>query len=51
MVFGIAAMFGSVVLLGKTLTQTLSQMLTENPASQSDQMLQVVVSFISIFII
>ncbi|KAM3836662.1 membrane-bound transcription factor site-2 protease isoform 1-T1 [Vipera latastei] len=43
MVFGIAAMFGSVVLLGKTLTQTLSQMLTENPASQNDQMLQVVV--------
>ncbi|KAM6447160.1 membrane-bound transcription factor site-2 protease isoform 1-T1 [Liasis olivaceus] len=43
MVFGIAAMFGSVVLLGKTLMQTLSQMLTESPASQNDQMLQVVV--------
>ncbi|XP_039210370.1 membrane-bound transcription factor site-2 protease [Crotalus tigris] len=43
MIFGIAAMFGSVVLLGKTLTQTVSQMLTENPSSQNDQMLQVVV--------
>lgn len=44
MFFGIAAMFGSVVLLGKTLMQTLSQMLTEAPTAQNDQMLQVVVS-------
>ncbi|XP_048348504.1 membrane-bound transcription factor site-2 protease [Sphaerodactylus townsendi] len=43
MFFGIAAMFGSVILLGKTLTQTLSQMLTEAPTAQNDQMLQVVV--------
>ncbi|KAH0624736.1 hypothetical protein JD844_032488 [Phrynosoma platyrhinos] len=43
MVFGIAAMFGSVILLGKTLLQTLSQMLTESPTGQNDQMLQVVV--------
>lgn len=48
MIFGIAAMFGSVVLLGKTLMQTLSQMLTEAPTGQNDQMLQVVVSLISI---
>nr|XP_034972336.1 membrane-bound transcription factor site-2 protease isoform X2 [Zootoca vivipara] len=43
MFFGIAAMFGSVFLLGKTLMQTLSQMLSEGPAGQNDQMLQVVV--------
>ncbi|NWS38718.1 MBTP2 protease, partial [Probosciger aterrimus] len=44
MVFGIVAMFGSVVLLGKTLMQTLTQMLTEAPKAQNDRMLQVVVS-------
>uniref|UniRef100_A0A8C9F1U9 Membrane-bound transcription factor site-2 protease n=1 Tax=Pavo cristatus TaxID=9049 RepID=A0A8C9F1U9_PAVCR len=43
MVFGIAAMFGSVILLGKTLMQTLTQMLTEAPTAQNDRMLQVVV--------
>lgn len=44
MVFGIVAMFGSVILLGKTLIQTLTQMLTEAPKAQNDRMLQVVVS-------
>ncbi|NXT69554.1 MBTP2 protease, partial [Chaetops frenatus] len=44
MVFGIIAMFGSVILLGKTLLQTLTQMLTEAPKAQNDRMLQVVVS-------
>ncbi|XP_044297632.1 membrane-bound transcription factor site-2 protease isoform X2 [Varanus komodoensis] len=43
MFFGIAAMFGSVVLLGKTLMHTLSQMWSEAPTGQNDQMLQVVV--------
>ncbi|OXB63537.1 hypothetical protein ASZ78_006066 [Callipepla squamata] len=43
MVFGIVAMFGSVILLGKTLMQTLTQMLTEAPTAQNDRMLQVVV--------
>ncbi|XP_075285654.1 membrane-bound transcription factor site-2 protease isoform X4 [Opisthocomus hoazin] len=43
MVFGIVAMFGSVILLGKTLMQTLTQMLTEAPKAQNDRMLQVVV--------
>ncbi|XP_035744456.1 membrane-bound transcription factor site-2 protease isoform X3 [Egretta garzetta] len=43
MVFGILAMFGSVILLGKTLMQTLTQMLTEAPKAQNDRMLQVVV--------
>ncbi|CAN8196782.1 unnamed protein product [Coccothraustes coccothraustes] len=43
MVFGIVAMFGSVILLGKTLLQTLTQMLTEAPKAQNDRMLQVVV--------
>ncbi|KAJ7408331.1 hypothetical protein WISP_121715 [Willisornis vidua] len=42
MVFGIVAMFGSVILLGKTLMQTLTQMLTEAPKAQNDRMLQVV---------
>ncbi|KAF7250959.1 Membrane-bound transcription factor site-2 protease [Varanus komodoensis] len=42
MFFGIAAMFGSVVLLGKTLMHTLSQMWSEAPTGQNDQMLQVV---------
>lgn len=44
MVFGIVAMFGSVILLAKTLIQTLTQMLTEAPKAQNDRMLQVVVS-------
>ncbi|XP_043852772.1 membrane-bound transcription factor site-2 protease [Dromiciops gliroides] len=43
MVFGIIAMFSSILLLGKTLIQTLSQMLTEAPSAQNDRMLQVVV--------
>lgn len=47
MVFGIVAMFGSVILLGKTLMQTLTQMLTEAPKAQNDRMLQVVVSVLS----
>ncbi|NXL02545.1 MBTP2 protease, partial [Mesembrinibis cayennensis] len=47
MVFGIVAMFGSVILLGKTLMQTLTQMLTEAPKAQNDRMLQVVVSVVS----
>lgn len=47
MVFGIVAMFGSVILLGKTLMQTLTQMLTEAPNAQNDRMLQVVVRIIS----
>ncbi|XP_029459257.1 LOW QUALITY PROTEIN: membrane-bound transcription factor site-2 protease [Rhinatrema bivittatum] len=48
MVFGIIAMFGSVILLGKTLLQTLAQMMTESPAAQSDRMLQVVVPGINL---
>ncbi|KAG8450605.1 hypothetical protein GDO86_003034, partial [Hymenochirus boettgeri] len=43
MVFGIIAMFGSIFLLGKTLIQTLNQMMADSPASQNDHMLQVVV--------
>nr|DBA34140.1 TPA: hypothetical protein GDO54_001735 [Pyxicephalus adspersus] len=43
MVFGIIAMFGSIFLLGKTLIQTLNQMMAESPGNQNDQMLQVVV--------
>ncbi|XP_053562350.1 membrane-bound transcription factor site-2 protease [Bombina bombina] len=43
MVFGIIAMFGSIILLGKTLIQTLSQMMSESPGTQNDRMLQVVV--------
>ncbi|MEE6469272.1 hypothetical protein FKM82_008559 [Ascaphus truei] len=43
MVFGIIAMFGSMILLGKTLMQTLNQMMADSPASQNDRMLQVVV--------
>ncbi|KAJ1117384.1 hypothetical protein NDU88_005584 [Pleurodeles waltl] len=43
MVFGIIAMFGSIILLGKTLMQTLTQMMTEIPVDQNDRMLQVVV--------
>lgn len=48
MVFGIAAMFGSIILLGKTLIQTLTQMLSEAPTAQNDRMLQVVVSGLSL---
>ncbi len=44
MVFGVLAMFGSVVLLSKTLLQTLSQMMTETPEGSHEQILQVVVS-------
>ncbi|RMC06377.1 hypothetical protein DUI87_15810 [Hirundo rustica rustica] len=47
MVFGIVAMFGSVILLGKTLLQTLTQMLTEAPKAQNDRMLQVVLDFLN----
>ncbi|XP_028655271.1 membrane-bound transcription factor site-2 protease [Erpetoichthys calabaricus] len=43
MVFGIMAMFGSIVLLFKTLMQTLSQMMYESPEGSNEQMLQVVV--------
>ncbi|XP_053313256.1 membrane-bound transcription factor site-2 protease [Spea bombifrons] len=43
MVFGVLAMFGSMILLGKTLVQTLNQMMAESPASQNDRILQVVV--------
>ncbi|CAH2220642.1 membrane-bound transcription factor site-2 protease [Pelobates cultripes] len=43
MFFGIIAMFGSMILLGKTLHQTLNQMMAESPASQNERILQVVV--------
>ncbi|KAM4533817.1 membrane-bound transcription factor site-2 protease isoform 1-T1 [Odontesthes bonariensis] len=43
LVFGIAAMFGSVVLLIKTLQQTYAQMTTDNPRIGGQQALQVVV--------
>uniref|UniRef100_A0A671QJG1 Membrane-bound transcription factor site-2 protease n=1 Tax=Sinocyclocheilus anshuiensis TaxID=1608454 RepID=A0A671QJG1_9TELE len=43
MVFGVLAMFGSVVLLSKTLLQTLSQMMAETPEGSHEQVLQVVV--------
>uniref|UniRef100_A0A8C5QPK0 Membrane-bound transcription factor site-2 protease n=1 Tax=Leptobrachium leishanense TaxID=445787 RepID=A0A8C5QPK0_9ANUR len=43
MLFGVAAMFGSMILLGRTLAQTLNQMMSESPASQNDRILQVVV--------
>nr|CBN82180.1 Membrane-bound transcription factor site-2 protease [Dicentrarchus labrax] len=42
LVFGIIAMVGSVVLLTKTLQQTLAQMTTDNPRIGSQQALQVV---------
>ncbi|KAM4796985.1 membrane-bound transcription factor site-2 protease [Rhinophrynus dorsalis] len=48
MVFGIVAMFGSMFLLGKTLMQTLNQMMAEGPASQNERMLQVVVPGINL---
>lgn len=43
LVFGIVAMLGSVVLLTKTLQQTLAQMTTDNPRIGGQQALQVVV--------
>uniref|UniRef100_A0A1A8EJV4 Membrane-bound transcription factor site-2 protease n=1 Tax=Nothobranchius korthausae TaxID=1143690 RepID=A0A1A8EJV4_9TELE len=43
LVFGIAAMVGSVVLLIKTLQQTYAQMTTNNPRIGGQQVLQVVV--------
>ncbi|KAM9337786.1 membrane-bound transcription factor site-2 protease isoform 2-T2 [Symphorus nematophorus] len=43
LVFGIVAMLGSVVLLIKTLQQTLAQMTTDNPRIGGQQALQVVV--------
>ncbi|XP_068200100.1 membrane-bound transcription factor site-2 protease isoform X2 [Antennarius striatus] len=43
LVFGIGAMLGSVVLLVKTLQQTLAQMTTDNPRIGGQQALQVVV--------
>ncbi|XP_028333105.1 membrane-bound transcription factor site-2 protease [Gouania willdenowi] len=43
LVFGIAAMVGSVVLLVKTLQQTYAQMTTDNPRIGGQQALQVVV--------
>ncbi|KAG9330448.1 hypothetical protein JZ751_024440 [Albula glossodonta] len=43
MVFGVVAMFGSVVLLTRTLLQTLAQMMSESPEGSNDQVLQVVV--------
>ncbi|XP_030624752.1 membrane-bound transcription factor site-2 protease [Chanos chanos] len=43
MVFGVAAMFGSVVLLSRTLLQTLAQMMSETPEGSHEQVLQVVV--------
>ncbi|XP_018616580.1 membrane-bound transcription factor site-2 protease isoform X1 [Scleropages formosus] len=43
MVFGVVAMFGSVVLLSRTLMQTLAQMMSESPAGTGQQALQVVV--------
>ncbi|KAG8009611.1 Membrane-bound transcription factor site-2 protease [Nibea albiflora] len=43
LVFGVVAMLGSVVLLTKTLQQTLAQMTSDNPRMGSQQALQVVV--------
>ncbi|XP_060755693.1 membrane-bound transcription factor site-2 protease isoform X2 [Neoarius graeffei] len=43
MVFGVVAMFGSVLLLGRTLLQTLAQMMAETPDGSHEQVLQVVV--------
>lgn len=43
LVFGIAAMMGSVILLIKTLQQTYAQMTTDNPRIGGQQALQVVV--------
>lgn len=44
MVFGVVAMFGSVILLSQTLHQTLKQMTSEAPEGSHEQVLQVVVS-------
>ncbi|KAI5091991.1 membrane-bound transcription factor site-2 protease, partial [Silurus meridionalis] len=44
MVFGVVAMFGSVLLLARTLLQTLAQMMAETPDGSHEQVLQVVVS-------
>uniref|UniRef100_H2ZTK5 Membrane-bound transcription factor site-2 protease n=1 Tax=Latimeria chalumnae TaxID=7897 RepID=H2ZTK5_LATCH len=49
MVFGVIAMFGSMILLAKTLMQTLAQMMEEAPSVQSDHVLQVVSSSSRIF--
>ncbi|XP_012675652.1 membrane-bound transcription factor site-2 protease isoform X2 [Clupea harengus] len=43
MVFGVVAMFGSVILLSQTLHQTLKQMTSEAPEGSHEQVLQVVV--------
>ncbi|KAI3355442.1 hypothetical protein L3Q82_018278 [Scortum barcoo] len=43
LVFGVVAMLGSVVLLTRTLQQTLAQMTTDNPRMGGQQALQVVV--------
>lgn len=43
LVFGVVAMLGSVLLLIKTLQQTLAQMTTNNPRIGGQQALQVVV--------
>nr|XP_014353152.1 PREDICTED: membrane-bound transcription factor site-2 protease-like [Latimeria chalumnae] len=48
MVFGVIAMFGSMILLAKTLMQTLAQMMEEAPSVQSDHVLQVVVPGINL---
>ena len=44
LVFGMVSMVGSVVLLGRTLQQTLAQMTSDNPQGANQQTLQVVVS-------
>ncbi|XP_062335514.1 membrane-bound transcription factor site-2 protease [Osmerus eperlanus] len=43
LVFGVVSMVGSVVLLGRTLQQTLAQMTSDNPQGANQQTLQVVV--------
>ncbi|KAL4624894.1 membrane-bound transcription factor site-2 protease isoform X2 [Arapaima gigas] len=43
MVFGVVAMFGSVILLTRTLMQTLAQMMSQTPEGTRQQALQVVV--------
>uniref|UniRef100_A0A3Q0SY90 Membrane-bound transcription factor site-2 protease n=1 Tax=Amphilophus citrinellus TaxID=61819 RepID=A0A3Q0SY90_AMPCI len=48
LVFGIAAMLGSVVLLIRTLQQTVTQMTTDNPRIGGQQALQVVVPGINL---
>lgn len=44
LVFGVVSMLGSVVLLIRTLQQTITQMTTNNPGAGGQQALQVVVS-------